>query len=83
MYVIAAYATSPLPSMVGGAANIINSITALVSVPIISHGLNLPHLVLVFATMIPMIGSLNASNILAAMSMIPMAIAFTPRTSWK
>ena len=34
--------------------------------PIRSHGLNLPHFVLVFSMMFPMIGSFRASNTLAA-----------------
>ena len=72
----------PPPLSEGGAANIRNKITALVTVPMKSHGLNLPHFVLVFATKTPIIGSLNASNTLATRSIIPMATALTPSTSW-
>ena len=59
----------------------INNITALVIVPIINHGLNLPNFVCVLATIIPIIGSLNASKIRAASSMTPIATALTPSTS--
>ena len=68
IYVTAAYATSPPPFNAGGAANIRYSMMALVKVPIISHGRNLPHFVLVFATITPM-------------KMIPMAMALTPMIS--
>ena len=64
-----------------GAANIANSTTAFVTVPIMSHGRNFPHLVLVFATMTPIIGSLNASNTLAIRRMIPITHADTPMMS--
>ena len=46
-----------------------------------SQGLNFPHLVLVFATITPMTGSLNASKIRAAIRMTPIASALTPRIS--
>ena len=39
------------------------------------------HFVRVFATTTPMIGSLNASNTRAAIKMIPIAIALTPKIS--
>ena len=55
---------------------------AFMTVPIKSQGLNLPHLVFVFATITPMTGSLNASNILAAIRITPMAMALTPSMSW-
>ena len=65
----------------GGAANIKNNTTAFVSVPIKSHGLNLPNFVLVFATSTPISGSLNASKILAIRRMIPITHADTPMMS--
>ena len=83
MYVTAAYATRPLPSSDGGAENIRMRITALVMVPMRSQGRNLPHFVFVFATMIPMIGSLKASKILATSSMMPIAMALVFSMSWK
>ena len=78
---MAAYAVSPAPSRLGGAENMTNRITALVTVPIISHGLNWPHLVLVLATITPMIGSLKASKTRAIKSMAPIAAALTPMIS--
>ena len=81
IYVTAAYATRPLPFNAGGAANIRYKTTALSAVPTKSHGRNFPQRVLVFATITPITGSLNASNTLAAIRIIPMAIALTPRIS--
>ena len=78
---IAAYATSPPPSIEGGAENIRNRITALVSVPIISQGRNFPQRVFVLATTTPMMGSLNASNIRATKRITPIATADTPMIS--
>ena len=69
--------------MAGGAANMKKRMTALVRVPIISQGRNLPQRVLVLATMTPMMGSLKASKTRATSRMMPMAMALTPSRSWK
>lgn len=72
MYITAAQATRPEPVTWLGTENIRIRNTEFRRVPTRSQGLNFPHLVLVFATMTPMIGSLSASNILAQRRMIPM-----------
>ena len=56
-------------------------VTAFKTVPANIHGLNLPHRVLVFATIIPIIGSLNASNILAAIIIVPINTLLIPSTT--
>ena len=62
-----------------GTANNANKIKALTIDPDKIQGLNLPHLVLTFATMIPVNGSLTASKILAAISTAPTKAAFKPK----
>ena len=71
----------PFALSVGGAENMKKSTTAFVSVPMKSHGLNLPNFVLVFATSTPIRGSLNASKTLAIRRMIPITHAETPMMS--
>ena len=52
-----------------------------VMVPMSSQGRNLPHLVFVFATITPMMGSLNASKTRAAIIMAPITVPFIPKRS--
>ena len=67
----AAQATSPPAVTDAGTANIRIRKTELSRVPIISQGRNLPQRVLVLATIMPMTGSLKASNTLAHRRMMP------------
>ena len=69
--------------MLGGAENITYRMTAFRTVPMNSQGRNLPQRVLVFAVMMPMMGSLNASKTRATSRMTPIAAAETPMMSWK
>ena len=56
-----------------GTLNSTSITTPVVRHPMSCHGLYLPHFVRVFSTMPPMIGSLNASKILASTMMIVIA----------
>ena len=60
-----------------------NSTTEFNIVPINIHGLNLPNLLLVLSTIIPMIGSFMASHNLAIKNNVPTNAGLIPTTSVK
>ena len=66
-----------------GTANMAYNTTAFRRVPIKSQGLNFPILVLVFSTITPINGSLNASNTLATINNTPVNTPLTPITVLK
>ena len=67
--------------MLSGTAKSAYTVSAFSTVPDRIQGRKRPHLVLVFATTIPMIGSFSASKILAPIRTAPMNALLIPSTT--